>query len=97
MMDRLRALWKEHLDFAKVRYLIGDYHRIRAPLAGTLAPAGQPCDVGSSVPPPVALGSVDIGPETIHLPDTADLILLRRARIASPKGKSNDKPLRHYE
>ena len=68
MMDRLRALWKEHLDFAKVRYLIKVNHRIRAPLAGTLTPVGQPCDVGSTVPLPVALGSVDIGPETFISP-----------------------------
>jgi hypothetical protein len=67
MMHPLRALWKEHLDFAKVRYLIRLNNRIRAPLARTLTPVGQPCDVGSTVPLPVALGSVDIGPETFML------------------------------
>jgi hypothetical protein len=68
MMHPLRALWKGYLDFAKVRYLISLKHRIRAPLARTPTPVGQPCDVGSTVPLPVALGSVDIGPETFISP-----------------------------
>jgi hypothetical protein len=52
---RRRSAW-EHLDFAKVCCLMNANHRIRAPLARTLTPVGQPCDVGSTVPLPVSVG-----------------------------------------
>ena len=87
MMDRLRALWKEHLDFAKVRYLIKVNHE--SGTSGRDADARRPtlrCRINCP-----AAGGVGISRYrawNIHLPDTADLpILLRRARIASPKGK----------
>jgi hypothetical protein len=54
--DTIESHDGEHLDFAQVCCLMTDNHRIRAPLARTLTPVGQPCDVGSTVPLPVSVG-----------------------------------------
>ena len=54
--DTAESRCREHLDFAKVCCLMSANHRIRAPLARTLTPIGQPCDVGSTVPLPVCVG-----------------------------------------
>jgi hypothetical protein len=54
--DTIESHDGEHLGFAQVCCLMSGNHRIRAPLARTLTPVGQPCDVGSTVPLPVSVG-----------------------------------------